>query len=100
MSATDRGRFVWHELNTTDSGAAERFYRSLVGWGITPFEQDPSYRMWTAAGAPQGGLMVLPEEAKRMGAPPPLAVVHRSARRGRMRPPGERVRRAHVRSAS
>ena len=70
MSAQDRGRFVWHELNTTDPSAAERFYRGITGWGIQPFEHNPSYRMWTASGVPQGGLMVLPEQAKQMGAPP------------------------------
>ena len=70
MTAQDRGRFVWHELNTADTAAGERFYRSITGWGILPFEQDPSYRMWTADDVPQGGLMVLPEAAKEMGAPP------------------------------
>ncbi|MEQ1856707.1 MAG: VOC family protein, partial [Longimicrobiales bacterium] len=70
MDARDRGRFVWHELNTTDPAAAERFYRSITGWGMMPFDQMPSYRMWTADGVPQGGLMLLPEQAKKMGAPP------------------------------
>ena len=70
MSTQDRGRFVWHELNTTDTAAGERFYRAITAWGMLPFPANPSYRMWTADGVPQGGLMQLPDEAKRMGAPP------------------------------
>ncbi|MBM4183910.1 MAG: VOC family protein [Gemmatimonadetes bacterium] len=69
METVDRGRFVWHELNTTDPAAGERFYRALTGWGMQAFEQMPSYRMWTDDGVPQGGLMLLPDEAKKMGAP-------------------------------
>src|SRR5579862_5038231 len=65
-----RGRFVWHELMTTDPAAAERFYPGITGWGITPFPDNPSYRMWTVGQAPIGGVMELPAEARSMGAPP------------------------------
>ncbi len=65
-----RGRFVWYELMTTDTDAAKKFYPELIGWGTQPWEQDDSYTMWTNNGAPLGGLMILPEEAKAAGAPP------------------------------
>ncbi len=65
-----RGRFEWHELLTTDPQAAAKFYPAVTGWGIMPYDADPSYRMWTAAGVPMGGLMALPDEAKAMGEPP------------------------------
>lgn len=65
-----RGRICWHELLTTDTDAAAKFYTRIVGWGLMPWEHDPSYRMWTVGGKPVGGLMALPEDAKRMGAPP------------------------------
>ncbi len=63
------GRFVWHELLTTDIAAAKAFYGSVVGWG----EQDAStpafaYTVFTSGKAPVGGLMELPEEARSMGA--------------------------------
>ena len=29
-----RGRFVWYELMTTDTGAAKAFYAKVIGWGI------------------------------------------------------------------
>ncbi|HEY2850204.1 MAG TPA: VOC family protein [Gemmatimonadaceae bacterium] len=65
-----RGRFVWHELMTTDPEAAIRFYPTVTGWGVQPFEQDPSYRMWTVNGAPIGGVLPIADEAKAMGARP------------------------------
>ncbi len=69
MNTAEHGRFVWHELNSTDPKAGERFYRAITGWGMLPFEAMPSYRMWTADGVPQGGLMLLPEQARKAGAP-------------------------------
>lgn len=65
------GRFVWYELMTTDVAAAQAFYTKVVGWTITPMEMPGmSYPMWTRAGVPIGGCMALPEEARKMGAPP------------------------------
>ena len=64
-----RGRFVWHELATTDPDAAASFYQKVVGWKLAPSEQDPSYRYWQNRGTSLGGLMPLPDSAKSMGAP-------------------------------
>src|SRR5258708_30522411 len=63
------GRFVWHELLTTDIAAAKAFYGSVVGWG----EQDActpqfAYTLFTSGRAPVSGLMEVPEEARRRGA--------------------------------
>ncbi|TNF23418.1 MAG: VOC family protein [Deltaproteobacteria bacterium] len=65
------GRFVWHDLMTPDAEAAKAFYGEVVGWGIQLFEggKEP-YAMWTNADGPIGGVMVLPAEARAMGAPP------------------------------
>jgi uncharacterized protein len=65
-----RGRFVWHELMTTDPDAAARFYPGVTGWKVQAWEQDPSYRLWKTGAALMGGLMRLPEEARRMGTRP------------------------------
>ena len=71
MAGADvRGRFLWHELLTTDTKAAQLFYTKVVGWGMQGWDKDPSYRMWMAKTGPVGGLMTLPAEAKAMGAPP------------------------------
>ena len=34
MSIPKEGRFVWHELMSTDVAKAEEFYTSLFGWTV------------------------------------------------------------------
>jgi hypothetical protein len=65
-----RGRFIWHELMTTDPSAALLLYPRVVGWEVNPSLQDPSYTLMTLGGVPRAGVMRLPEEAAAMGAPP------------------------------
>jgi predicted enzyme related to lactoylglutathione lyase len=67
---TVRGRFVWHELMTSDPKAAAAFYKEVVGWVPQPYEKDPSYTVFTNGGRPRAGSMLLPEQAKAMGAAP------------------------------
>ena len=66
------GRFVWFELMTTDVAGAKAFYKQVIGFETEPFPMgDGTYEMWkTPNGTNIGGIMVLPEEAKAMGAPP------------------------------
>ena len=66
---TLRGRFVWHELMTTDPDAAARFYPGVTSWKVQPWEHDPSYQLWMTGSVLRGGLMRLPEESRRLGAP-------------------------------
>lgn len=61
--------FVWYELMTTDTGAAKAYYTKVVGWGAEPFPGMP-YTIFKAGDAPTGGLMDLPEDARKMGVPP------------------------------
>lgn len=68
--ATVRGRFVWHELLTTDTKAAAGFFTKLIGWKTRPWPQDPSYAMFFVGKQSVAGLMTLPDDAKAMGAPP------------------------------
>lgn len=67
---TVRGRFVWHELMTTDTKSAAGFFTKVIGWKTQGWDQDPSYTMFTSGGRPTAGLMTLPADAKAMGAPP------------------------------
>jgi uncharacterized protein len=65
------GRFVWYELMTTDTEAAKAFYAQVVGWDT----QDASmpgiaYSLFTAGQTSVGGLIELPEDAKKVGARP------------------------------
>lgn len=68
MSNVNTGRFVWYELLTSDPKAAIEFYSDVIGWKTEPFGDD--YRMWVGSQGPLGGVVLLPEQAKRMGAPP------------------------------
>src|SRR5437899_8784520 len=77
-----RGRFVWHELMTTDPDAAARFYPAVTGWKVQTWEHNPAYRLWTMGGAPMAGLMALPDHSRRMGTPPAwLSYVDRKSTR-------------------
>ena len=70
-NAIPRGRFVWHELLTSDPEAATSFYTKLIGWGTQAWDGGPSpYQMWMNSGTPVGGVMQLPDEAKQQGAIP------------------------------
>jgi len=65
------GSFVWCELMTADTRAAESFYNKVVGWSSVPFAPDGSYSVFNnASGAGVAGLMKLPDAAKQMGTPP------------------------------
>ncbi|HLZ67703.1 MAG TPA: VOC family protein [Aliidongia sp.] len=66
-----QGKFVWYELMTTDTAAAEAFYKAVVGWGA----QDSgvpgmSYTLFTMGEDRIGGLMAVPEETRKAGARP------------------------------
>lgn len=68
MSNADiRGRFIWHELLTTDTAAAATFYPRVVPWRTQPSSM-PGYTIWMAGQTQVGGLMALPSDAA--GTPP------------------------------
>jgi uncharacterized protein len=66
---TRLGRPVWYELMTTDTTAAERFYKNVIGWTSAPFEGSPNpYTVFKRSGGTQvAGLMKTPPDMK---APP------------------------------
>ncbi len=65
-----RGRFLWYELQTTDPRAAQAFYTKLLGWGTETWNgPGMSYVMWKRGDVPIGGVMELPEAARRAGTP-------------------------------
>jgi predicted enzyme related to lactoylglutathione lyase len=68
MSTADiRGRFIWHELLTTDTTAAAAFYPKVVPWRTQPSSM-PGYTIWMAGQSQVGGLMAQPSDAA--GTPP------------------------------
>ena len=64
------GTFVWYELQTTDVQGATAFYGDVIGWEAEDYSGAMPYSRWTVGGNPIGGLMALPEEARRAGARP------------------------------
>ncbi len=72
------GRFVWSELMTTDTKAAERFYSRVVGWKTQPFPgsetSETPYTHWMAGERAVGGLTAPPAETKAGGAPPSWSI--------------------------
>jgi predicted enzyme related to lactoylglutathione lyase len=68
-NAEIRGRFVWHELMTTDPQAAGAFYSKVLPWKTQPSGM-PEYTLWMSGKTQAGGLMPQPESARQAGAPP------------------------------
>jgi predicted enzyme related to lactoylglutathione lyase len=69
MANMKKGRFDWFDLMTTDVGAAKSFYTQVVGWKTQKWEHG-DYEFWTAEDKALGGMMPLPDAAKKMGMPP------------------------------
>jgi predicted enzyme related to lactoylglutathione lyase len=65
------GRFVWYELITTDMQAATAFYTKVMGWGAWDASvPGRRYVLFSAGAASVGGLMGLPEDARKTGVKP------------------------------
>ena len=63
MSAT-KAKFVWYDLMTTDTKAAERFYGDVVGWSSRNSEMaGPPYTLLLMGESMVGGIMPIPPEA-------------------------------------
>lgn len=71
MAKSRRGKFVWYELMSTNPDAAKKFYTDVIGWKTQPFEHAAGmdYTMWVKGETPVGGLMELPEEARKGNIP-------------------------------
>jgi predicted enzyme related to lactoylglutathione lyase len=62
MSNQYTGRFVWHELMTTDPAKSVAFYSALVDWSIheMPMGLDSTYRIFNRGTTGVAGAMVAP----------------------------------------
>ncbi len=70
MATAKKGQFVWYEHLTQDPRATTAFYTDVVGWKTQPFSEASDYVMWVGSQGPLGGVMRLPEEAKKTGESP------------------------------
>ena len=66
-----QGKFVWYDVMTSDTKAAEAFYRKAIGWDTNDSGMaDRSYTILSMGPARVGGLMPIPDEVRAMGARP------------------------------
>ena len=64
-------QFVWYDVMTTDTQAAEAFYRQAIGWTTQDSGMpERKYTLLSAGPTQVGGLMPIPDEAAKMGARP------------------------------
>lgn len=71
MATAENGQFVWHDFFAKDRKAAIAFYSELLAWKTQPFtEGGGDYLMWVGSQGPLGGVMSLPDDMAKMGAPP------------------------------
>jgi predicted enzyme related to lactoylglutathione lyase len=66
-----QGKFIWYDVMTSDTKAAESFYKRVIGWSAQDSGMgDRSYTLFSAGPTMVGGLMPITEEARKMGVPP------------------------------
>jgi predicted enzyme related to lactoylglutathione lyase len=69
--STDVGAFVWYDVMTTDTKAAEAFYQAVLGWSAADAGMGgDGYTIFSAGANMVAGLMLLPDEARAAGIPP------------------------------
>lgn len=65
------GKFCWYELMTTDTEAAGAFYSRVLGWNLQDSgHPGMSYTLLKVGDHGVGGMMALPEAARKGGARP------------------------------
>lgn len=67
---TGHGTFCWNELLSKDPKTSIQFFQDLFGWSSKPFsDSSDDYTLFMQDGKEVGGVMALPEEAQKNGAP-------------------------------
>lgn len=92
------GKFVWYDVMTTDTKGAVTFYRRVIGWDAQDSGMaDRSYILLSAGSTMVGGLMPIPEDARKAGVPPAwmgyIGVDDVDAHAGRVKAAGGTIRR-------
>lgn len=59
---SNKGRFVWYALLTTDVEGARTFYTEAVGWKSSRWQGPMDYTMFQVGDRAVGGLMALPSD--------------------------------------
>jgi predicted enzyme related to lactoylglutathione lyase len=68
---TITSNFIWYELFTTDTAAAQKFYGQVVGWTTVDSGQaDKDYQILMAKDQGVGGMLAIPKDAANQDAKP------------------------------
>ena len=71
ITETKEGHFCWVELQTKDPAAAKKFYGELFGWKYEDMPMsEGTYTLAKLGDKQVAGLMLMPEQVAKMGAPP------------------------------
>jgi uncharacterized protein len=69
--STSHGKFVWYDVMTTDTKAAQSFYEKVIGWHAQDAGMpDRSYTLLSVDSTMVGGLMPIPEDSRKAGVRP------------------------------
>jgi uncharacterized protein len=64
-------KFIWYDVMTTDTKAAAKFYRDVIGWEAKDSGMPGgAYTIFSTGKDRIGGLMPIPEDTRAMGAKP------------------------------
>ena len=77
--ATVRGRFVWHELMTTDTKSAAGFFTKVIGWKTQGWDQESLLHHVHVGRSPDGGTHDTASRREGDGCAPELAHLRRHA---------------------
>jgi len=64
------GQFFWHELMTSDTKAAEKFYGDVVGWKATPAPGENPYTLFNVGDRGIAGMLAITPDMAQHGARP------------------------------
>ena len=64
------GQFFWHELMTTDTKAAEKFYSDVVGWKAAKAPGDMPYTLFNVGDRGIAGMLAITPDMAQHGARP------------------------------
>jgi hypothetical protein len=64
------GKFIWYDVMTPDTKAAEAFYKRVLGWSTKTFEGAGPYTIFSMGSVDVGGLMAITKEMQANGVPP------------------------------
>src|SRR5262252_2896073 len=65
------GKFIWYDVMSNDTPATQAFYTKAFGWSAKDAGMGKgSYTLFSAGATDVGGLMPIPEDAKKRGVPP------------------------------